>query len=151
MKNLRKGLSIFAALLALAFASSAQATSLHVGEIGKAILFFPNPQPPAQPAANPLSLNGLTVVMECQPPGGTLFTRTMTVEGTGTSCPDAQAPANSSGGCATYSLAAGDLPVPGTYVCQWCACSSSPCTCASTNPTLMLKTDQTSIPVGASF
>ncbi|MGA9722719.1 MAG: hypothetical protein WBQ86_09710 [Candidatus Binatus sp.] len=142
------------ALMFVLAARSARAQcpqSLHVGEVGKAILHFPNPQPP-NPAPSPLfSLSGLTVEIEFERPDGTLAMHSATVEGSGTSCPDAFAPTNAVGGCDTYSLVAGDLTLPGDYLFQWCVCSASPCSCAITSPTLVVKTEQCVSSVGASF
>jgi hypothetical protein len=132
-------ISALVVLAALSFSSIAPAAQLHVGEVGKPILYFPNAQPPSQPPTNPVSLVGLTVVMEIKQPGGAIVSRTMTVEGGGTSCPDVP---NSYGACATYLITAGDFPVPGIYVAQWFA---------SFQNTLLLKSDQVSLVVGPSF
>ncbi len=120
---------ILASLLVVVFAASvACAASIHVGEVGKVIQYFPNPQPPARPAANPVSLTGLTVVMKIQQPGGSVITDAMTVSGDGTN--------------ATYSTVSTDFPVLGNYALQWFASSGS---------TLLLKSDQVVIYVGASL
>ena len=129
MKHSKKSLAVLIAqILFVAFAPAVQAASLHVGEVGKVIQYFPNPQPPSQPAASAISLSGLVVVMNIQQPGGTVIARTMTVSSDGTN--------------ATYSIVAGDLPTAGNYIFQWFASSGS---------VLLLKSDQTAINVGPSF
>ncbi len=102
---------------------------LHVAEVGKTIQYFPNPQPPSQPAANPVSLTGATVTMKVQRPDtGSVRSVNMTVSGDGTN--------------AIYLTVADDFPVAGNYVLQWCA---------SFPGGMILKSDQISVQVGTSF
>jgi hypothetical protein len=128
VKQSKKLISLIALILFVALAPIAHAASLHVGEVGKVIQYFPNPQPPVQPAASTISLSGLVVVMDIKQPGGTVISRTMTVSSDGTN--------------ATYSIVAGDLPTAGNYIFQWFASSGS---------VLVLKSDQIAINVGPSF
>ena len=122
---------------------------LHAGEAGKAILHFPNYQNPAPDFL--FSLSGLYAAIEFQRPDGTLVTHAATIEGSGNSCPDSFTPQGYAGGCDTYSLVAGDLPVPGPYTFAWCFCSSSPCTCDTTSPSFVTKTDECTVTVGPSL
>ncbi len=73
---------------------------LHVGEL-KPIQWFANPEPPEAPAANPVSLAGLTVEMKWQDAAGGAHSVAMNVAGDGLS--------------ASYTTVAGDLPVAGVY------------------------------------
>ena len=68
----------------------------HVGEL-KPIQWFANPEPPEAPAANPVSLAGLTVEMKWQDAAGGAHSVAMNVAGDGLS--------------ASYTTVAGDLPV----------------------------------------
>lgn len=102
---------------------------LHAGEIDKTIQYFPNPQPPSPPAANPVSLTGLTVTMKIQRPDtGAVNVVTMTVSSDGTN--------------ATYATQAGDFPVPGNYILQFFAASGT---------SLLWKSDEVSQLVGSSL
>lgn len=80
--------------------------------------------------------------MEILPPDGTKISETMTVEGGGSTCPDASTPSGWSGGCATYSTLSTDLPMPGDYVFQWVLSSGS---------SILWMSDEQTIYVGASL
>ena len=107
-------------------ASAAIAATLHVGEVGKVIQYLPNASPAATPTVN---LTGLTVVMKMQRPDASATADTMAVSGDGTN--------------ATCPTVAGDFTVSGNYLFQWFA--------SSTDSSLILKSDQTTIYVGPSF
>ncbi len=100
-----------------------QTYPLHKGEVGKQILYFPNPPAPAPG----LDLHNLSVKLIIQPPSpASAIVETMTVEGSGTSCPDSNAPRGlASEPCATYLTIATDLPVAGGYLFQWSISSDS--------------------------